>query len=219
MCRIAPRSTAIPLSRHPGRAGAAGRQRAAARRTSAAHPAACRMNGASTWADERVCSSMTPIGRGCNRARPRGGPRPVRGGHRAHRRRTRRGSGRRRPHHREPHARCGRRAYGARTVDRRQPHRRSVHPRRGGAVVSAVDGDLRCGIGVEPDPAGPSGWSSCLRLVTLDGAPDAVHFSFDLPPVGQLGPTSAVRSSSAVSPRRGRSVSASVPTTTVQWTR
>jgi hypothetical protein len=43
---------------------------------------------------------------------------------------------------------------------------------------------------VEPSPGDPSRWSSCLRLITLDGAPNASYGSFDLPPVGALGVTS-----------------------------
>lgn len=59
----------------------------------------------------------------------------------------------------------------------------------GTPIVSAVDGDLRWGIGVEAGPDGTNG-SSCLRLITLDGAPNAGSGSFQLPPVGQLGVTS-----------------------------
>lgn len=59
----------------------------------------------------------------------------------------------------------------------------------GTPIVTAVDGDLRWGIGVEAGPDGTNG-SSCLRLITLDGGPNVGSGSFELPPVGQLGVTS-----------------------------
>jgi hypothetical protein len=72
----------------------------------------------------------------------------------------------------------------------RVPTAQDIGCREGTPIVSGVDGDLRWGLGVEADPADPSIWSSCLRLITLDGAPNAGYASFDLPPVGQIGVTS-----------------------------
>ncbi|HVD28219.1 MAG TPA: hypothetical protein VNC79_06920, partial [Mycobacteriales bacterium] len=72
----------------------------------------------------------------------------------------------------------------------RVPTPQDIGCREGTPIISGVDGDLRWGLGVEADPTNPSIWSSCLRLITLDGAPNAGYASFDLPPVGQIGVTS-----------------------------
>jgi len=72
----------------------------------------------------------------------------------------------------------------------RVPSPQDIGCREGTPIISGVDGDLRWGLGVEPSPTDPSIWSSCLRLITLDGAPNAGYASFDLPPVGQIGVTS-----------------------------
>jgi hypothetical protein len=72
----------------------------------------------------------------------------------------------------------------------RQPTAEDIGCRAGTPVVTGVDGDLRWGIGVQPSPDDPGGWSDCLRLITLDGAPNAVSGSWEPPPVGQLGVTS-----------------------------
>jgi hypothetical protein len=56
--------------------------------------------------------------------------------------------------------------------------------------VTGGDGELRWAVGVEPDPAGGDQWSSCLRVITLDGFPPQGPSPFDLPPVGQIGVTS-----------------------------
>jgi hypothetical protein len=72
----------------------------------------------------------------------------------------------------------------------RVPTAQDIGCREGTPIISGVDGDLRWGIGVEADPADPSRWSSCLRLITLDRSPNASYGSFHLPPVGMLGVTS-----------------------------
>ena len=59
----------------------------------------------------------------------------------------------------------------------------------GTPVVSAVDVDLRWGIGVGAGPTDTQ-WSACLRLIALDGAPTAGSNAIDVPPRGQLGVTS-----------------------------
>jgi len=60
----------------------------------------------------------------------------------------------------------------------------------GTPIVTGGDGELRWAVGVEPDPAGGDQWSSCLRVITLDGFPPQGPSPFDLPPVGQIGVTS-----------------------------
>jgi hypothetical protein len=60
----------------------------------------------------------------------------------------------------------------------------------GTPIVSGGEGELRWAVGVQPDPAGGDQWSSCLRVITLDGFPPQGPSPFDLPPVGQIGVTS-----------------------------
>jgi hypothetical protein len=72
----------------------------------------------------------------------------------------------------------------------RVPTAQDIGCREGTPIISGVDGDLHWGIGVEADPADPSRWSSCLRLITLDRSPNAGSGSFVVPPVGELGVTS-----------------------------
>ena len=57
----------------------------------------------------------------------------------------------------------------------------------GTPIVTGGDGELRWAVGVQPDPAGGDQWSSCLRVITLDGFPPQGPNPFDLPPVGQIG--------------------------------
>jgi hypothetical protein len=57
----------------------------------------------------------------------------------------------------------------------------------GTPIVSGGEGELRWAVGVQPDPAGGDQWSSCLRVITLDGFPPQGPSPFDLPPVGQIG--------------------------------
>jgi hypothetical protein len=60
-----------------------------------------------------------------------------------------------------------------------------------GTVVTAVDGDLRWGFGLQADTYGPGSWSSCQRFFTLDNAPNAVSGTFTLPPLGRIAGTAA----------------------------
>ena len=60
-----------------------------------------------------------------------------------------------------------------------------------GTVVSAVDGDLRWGFGLQADTYGPGTWSTCMRFFTLDNAPNAGSGTFTLPPVGQIAGAAA----------------------------
>jgi hypothetical protein len=57
----------------------------------------------------------------------------------------------------------------------------------GTPIVTGGDGEVRWAAGVEPDPAGGGQWSSCLRVITLDGFPPQGPSPFALPPVGQIG--------------------------------
>lgn len=71
----------------------------------------------------------------------------------------------------------------------RRPTARDIGCREGTPILSGVDGDLRWAVGVEVGPDGTTG-SSCLRLITLDGAPNSTSGPLELPPVGRLGVTS-----------------------------
>jgi hypothetical protein len=71
----------------------------------------------------------------------------------------------------------------------RVPTAQDIGCSEGTPIISGVDGDLRWAVGVEAGPDGTNA-SSCLRLITLDGAPNSVSGPFELPPVGMLGVTS-----------------------------
>jgi hypothetical protein len=68
----------------------------------------------------------------------------------------------------------------------RAPIAEDIGCRAGTPIVSGVDGDLRWGLGLESGPA-EGRWSSCMRLITLDGAPNGSYGTYDLPALGQLG--------------------------------
>ena len=76
------------------------------------------------------------------------------------------------------------RACGARRSTGSRPPRRSGCT--DGTVVTAVDGDLRWGFGLQPDTYGPGTWSDCTRWFTLTSASPGTSGSFTLPPLGQI---------------------------------
>jgi hypothetical protein len=55
-----------------------------------------------------------------------------------------------------------------------------------GTVVTAVDGDLRWGFGLQADTHGPGTWSDCTKWFTLTSASPGTSGSFTLPPLGQI---------------------------------
>jgi hypothetical protein len=70
----------------------------------------------------------------------------------------------------------------------RVPTAEEVGCRAGTPIVTGVVGDVRWALGVEPQRAHAGEWSACHWVNTLE-APAGGYGSWDLPPLGQLGPT------------------------------